>query len=202
MMRTPSDPPHAAVAEFGADCIRAEGRTWDEGHGRDDYSPAARRQTPDNGGMRVTAARLLGVVALTLVGCDSSPTAPSTTTATVQFDYRAATALTPNLPASPQTCVSGVGRTHIHPSWRGFVRIDLQAVGATLWQITFTDVPIDMRLSLRVSDPNVCTENPTGAAARNVFVDDVLLVDIVPTPGTGTEPGLAFTVDADGTVTQ
>ena len=65
--------------------------------------------------MRVTAAGLLGVLALALVGCDngdSSPTAPSTTTATVRFDYRAATALTANLPASTSACVSGVGRTH------------------------------------------------------------------------------------------
>ena len=155
-------------------------------------------------GMRITAAGLLGVVALALVGCDtgdSSPTAPSTTTATVRFDYRASTSLNANLPASTQACVSGVGRTHIHPSWRGFVRVDMQAVGADLWQITFTDVPIDVRLSLRVSDPNACTENPTGAATRNVSANDVLLVDIVPTPGTGTEPGLAFTVNTDGTVT-
>ena len=142
-------------------------------------------------------------MALALVGCDtggSSPTAPSTT-ATVQFDYHTATALAPNLPASTQECVRGVGRTHFHPSWRGFERIDMQAVGADLWQITFTDVPIDVRVSLRVSDPNVCTENPTGAATRDVLANDVFLVDIVPTPGTGTEPGLAFTVRADGTVT-
>ncbi len=152
--------------------------------------------------MRVAAGGLLGVMALALVGCDSdsSPTAPSTT-ATVRFDYRAATALTANLPASTQACVSGVRRTHFHPSWRDFARIDMQAVGADLWQITFTDVPLDMRLSLRVSDPNVCTENPTGAATRNVSANDVLLVDIVPTPGSGTEPGLAFTVGANGTVT-
>ncbi len=93
--------------------------------------------------MRVAAGGLLGVVALALVGCDigdSSPTAPSTTTATVRFDYRASTALNGNLPASTQACVSGVGRTHFHPSWRGFARIDMQAVGADLWQITFTDV--------------------------------------------------------------
>ena len=77
----------------------------------------------------------------------------------------------------------------------------MQAVGANLWQLTFTDVPIAVRLSLRVSDPNVCTENATGAATRNVSASDVPLVDIVPTPGTGTEPGLAFTVTADGIVT-
>ena len=63
----------------------------------------------------------------------------------------------------------------------------MQAVGADLWQITFTDVPVDVRLALRISDPNVCTENATGAATRNVSANDVLLVDIVPTPGTGTD---------------
>ncbi len=67
--------------------------------------------------------------------------------------------------------------------------------------MTDQDDVVLVRLSLRVSDPNVCTENSTGAATRNVFANDVLLVDIVPTPGSGTEPGLAFTVDTDGTVT-
>ena len=153
--------------------------------------------------MRVALGGLLSTVALALVGCDnseSSPTAP-TTTATVRFDYRAATSLNANLPASTQACVNGVGRTHIHPSWREFARVEMQAIGTDLWQITFTDVPSAARLSIRVSDANVCTDNPTGAATRNVFANDVLLVDIVPTPGSGTEPGLAFTVDVDGTVT-
>ena len=36
------DDPHAAGAELGADRVRAEGRAWDEGHGKGDYSPAAR----------------------------------------------------------------------------------------------------------------------------------------------------------------
>jgi len=44
--------------------------------------------------------------------------------------------------------------------------------------------------------------SPTsGAATRNVFGNDVLLVEIVPTPGSGIEPGLAFTVSANGRVT-
>ena len=98
-------------------------------------------------------------------------------------------------------CVNGVGRTYIHPSWRTFNRVDMQAVGSDLWQITFTDVPIDSRLSIRVSDPNVCAENATGAATRNVFANNVRLVEVVPTPGTGTEPGLAFMVSASGRVT-
>ena len=156
----------------------------------------------DNGAW-VTRGGLLGGVALALVGCDdnaSSPTAPSTPTATVRFDYRAPTSLNPILTPTSPTCVGAVGHTHIDPSWRGFARVDMQAVGAD-WQSRFTDVPIDDRLAIRVSDANVCDENPTGASTRNVFANDVLLVDIVPTPGSGTEPGLAFTVDVDGTVT-
>ena len=77
----------------------------------------------------------------------------------------------------------------------------MQADGTQLWHITFTDVPIAERVSIRVSDPNVCAENATGAATRNVFANDVRLVEVVPTPGTGTEPGLAFTVNAGGAVT-
>ena len=77
----------------------------------------------------------------------------------------------------------------------------MQAIGTELWRITLTDVPIGVRLSIRVSDPNVCTENSTGAATRNVSANDIRLVEVVPTPGTGTEPGLAFTVVAGGGVT-
>jgi hypothetical protein len=57
------------------------------------------------------------------------------------------------------------------------------------------------RLSLRISDGNVCDENPTGAATRNVFANNVLLIEIVTTPGSGPEPGFAFSVDASGGVT-
>lgn len=150
--------------------------------------------------------RYLFVVAASLIvtacGEDSrSSTAPSRTLARVQFTYLAATTVRPDLPPDAQSCAAGVGRTHIHPSWRSFARIDMQAVGSDRWEIAFDDVPMGMRQSIRVSDPNVCTENPTGAATRNVRANGVLLVDIVPTPGSGTEPGLAFTVDADGRVT-
>jgi hypothetical protein len=95
----------------------------------------------------------------------------------------------------------GVGPTHIHPSWRGFALFPMTAVAADRWEITLNDVPVNARQSIRISDGNVCDENPTGAATRNVFANDVLLTDIVPTPGSGTEPGLAFTVAADGRVT-
>lgn len=115
----------------------------------------------------------------------------------MRFVYRASTSPRAGL---PQACVQLVGHTHIHPSWRGFARIDMTAVGSDRWEISFSDVPTNTRQSIRVSDGNACDENPTGAATRNVFANDVLLVDIVPTPGSGTEPGLAFTVSSTGTV--
>ena len=77
----------------------------------------------------------------------------------------------------------------------------MTAVDGDRWEIVFSDVPTTARQSIRVSDANACDQNPTGAATRNVFANDVLLVDIVPTPGSGTEPGLAFSVAADGRVT-
>lgn len=74
-------------------------------------------------------------------------------------------------------------------------------VGGDRWEIAFSDVPVNARQSIRVSDGNACDQNPTGAATRNVSANDVLLTQIVPTPGSGTEPGLAFTAAADGRVT-
>jgi hypothetical protein len=132
-------------------------------------------------------------------GGSPASASPSATT-TVRFVYRAAIARRTDLPQSTATCVSGVGQTHIHPSWRSFVAIPLQA-GANQWEIAFTDVPTTTRQSIRVSDGNVCDENPTGAATRNIFANDVLLTQIVTTPGSGPEPGLAFGVDAAGRVT-
>ena len=154
-----------------------------------------------NSGMKYSAL-LIAALATLLMGCgnESSPTTPSPTAATVRFTYLAVTALNPDLPASAQACVQGVGRTHIHPSWRNFIRIDMQAVGSDRWEISFSDVAVNERQSIRISDPNVCADNPTGAATNNVLANDVRLVEIVPTPGAGTEPGLAFTVGADGRV--
>jgi hypothetical protein len=131
----------------------------------------------------------------------SSPTSPGgSSTATVRIVYRAQVERRTDLPQSLATCVSGVGPTHIHPSWRSFTAIPLQA-GSDQWEITFNDVPTTTRQSIRVSDGNACDQNPTGAATRNIFANDVLLTEIVTTPGSGPEPGLAFGVDATGRVT-
>jgi len=70
------------------------------------------------------------------------------------------------------------------------------------YEITFNDVPIGTRVSFRVNDQNACDENATGAVARNVFANDVLLVQNTTTPGNGDEPGYALTVAANGTISQ
>jgi hypothetical protein len=112
------------------------------------------------------------------------------------------TARRSDLPASAQSCVSGVGPTHAHPSWRSFEVVPLQPVPPDRYEFTFIDVPVNTRVSFRVNDQNSCDENPTGAVLRNVFVNDVRLIQNTTTPGNGDEPGYAFTITATGAVTQ
>lgn len=136
-------------------------------------------------------------------GCSSSSSPsgpPGPRVATVEFVYRAAVATDPAVREAFPACVGGVGETHIHPGWHGFARTDMSPSGADAWRIMFTDVPVGQELAIRVSDPNVCADNPTGAATESVFANGVLLTRVVPTPGSGTEPGLALSVAADGTV--
>ena len=133
----------------------------------------------------------------------ASPTGPNgPTTATVRIAFNGATARRTDLPASAQACVNGVGPTHTHPSWRAFATIPLQAIPPDRYEIVFTDVPISTRVSFRVNDQNACDENPTGAVTRNIFANDVRLIQNTTTPGNGDEPGFAFTVAANGAVSQ
>ena len=69
-------------------------------------------------------------------------------------------------------------------------------------KISLTDVPVGASVSFRVNDQNWCDQNPTGAVLRNVFANDVQLAQNTLTPGSGQEPGFAFTVDAAGRVRQ
>ena len=97
-----------------------------------------------NSTMRVWTGGLLAVMSAALVACSdggTSPTSPGAARATVRFDYRASTTVSPDLPPSTQVCINGVGRTHIHPSWRNFNRMDMQAVDAGLWQVTLVTSP-------------------------------------------------------------
>jgi hypothetical protein len=147
-------------------------------------------------------------LSLAALGCDepsgpSSPTTPSgSTTATVRIVFIGATARRTDLPASAQACVSGVGATHTHPSWRSFAGIPLLPVPPDRYEISFMDVPVNTRVSFRVNDQNACDENQTGAVTRNVFANDVRLIQNTTTPGNGDEPGYALTVASNGTISQ
>jgi hypothetical protein len=153
----------------------------------------------------MTCARVLalaGTVALAIAGCDD-PTMPSgSTNANVRIVFLGATVRRSDLPPSAQACVNGVGATHIHPSWRNFAGIALTPVPPDRYEITFTDVPVNTRVSFRVNDQNSCDENPTGAVTRNILVNDVRLIQNTTTPGSGDEPGFAFSIAPNGTVTQ
>jgi hypothetical protein len=150
---------------------------------------------------RVSALCWWAVVAATAADCTSSTT-PTSSAATVRVVFRGSTTLRSDLPASAQECVSGVGTTHMHPSWRNFATVPLQAVPPDRYEITFSDVPVAMRVSFRVNDQNSCDQNPTGAVVRNVFANDVELAQNTTTPGNGDEPGFAFSVSASGRISQ
>ena len=146
-------------------------------------------------------------LSLATLGCDepngpSAPTPSSGSTATVRIVFMGATTRRTDLPASAQACVSGVGATHTHPSWRGFSGIALQPVPPDRYEISFADVPVSTRVSFRVNDQNACDENPTGAVTRNVLANDIRLIQNTTTPGNGDEPGFAFTIAPNGTISQ
>jgi hypothetical protein len=135
-------------------------------------------------------------------GCSSSTNPSGSLVATVRLVFMGATARRTDLPASAQPCISGVGATHTHPSWRNFEGIPLQPVPPDRYEISFTDVPIGARVAFRVNDQNACDQNPTGAVTRNVLVNDVRLIQNTTTPGNGDEPGFAFTIAPNGAVSQ
>jgi hypothetical protein len=140
-------------------------------------------------------------VAFVTPACDE-PNGPSPTTATVRIVFMGATTRRSDLPPSAQACVNGVGATHTHPSWRAFAAIPLQPVPPDRYEITFMDVPVDVQVSFRVNDQNSCDENPTGAVTRNIFVNDIRLVQNTTTPGNGDEPGYGFTITPAGVIRQ
>lgn len=143
------------------------------------------------------------VLVVGLAACDrSSPEAPSGPSATVRIVFRGSTTRRTDLSPAAQVCLGGVGPTHIHPGWRDFVAIPLPAFPPDRYEITLDDVPIDTRVSFRVNDQNSCDQNPTGAVTRNVFANDVELMQNTTTLGAGDEPGFAILVSASGRVTQ
>jgi hypothetical protein len=150
---------------------------------------------------RVLLAAVLNIAMLACAGGGSSPSGPSGA-ASLRVVFAGATARRTDLPPSAQACVSGVGATHIHPSWQNFAAIPLTPVPPERYEISFSDVPVAVRVSFRVNDQNSCDQNPTGAVTRNIFVNDVRLLQNATTPGNGDEPGYAFTIAANGTIAQ
>ena len=148
--------------------------------------------------MNPRIALLLTIAAL---GCDESTT-PSGSTATARIMFVGSTVRRADLPSTALACANGVGVTHTHPSWHNFAAIPMQAVHPDRYEIAFTDVPVDTLVSFRVNDQNSCDENPTGAVTRNVFVNDVRMIQNATTPGNGDEPGYAFTIASSGTIRQ
>ena len=148
---------------------------------------------------------VVAMLSVTALGCEEDAPAspgPPGTTASVRIVFMGATARRSNLPASAQACVNGVGLTHIHPSWRDFGALALQPFPPDRYEVSFNDVPVNSRVSFRINDQNSCDENPTGAVIRNVFANEVRLIQNATTPGNGDEPGFALTVAANGTVSQ
>jgi hypothetical protein len=146
---------------------------------------------------------IAAVASLAALGCnDDSPMSPSQSSDAIRIVFVGSTTRRSDLPASAQGCAAGVGVTHIHPSWRNFASIPLQAVPPDRYEISFTDVPVGSRVSFRINDQNSCDENATGAVTRNVFANDIRLVQNTTTPGNGDEPGYALTIGANGTISQ
>jgi hypothetical protein len=137
-----------------------------------------------------------------LWGCTKSSMEPSASAPALRIVFRGSTSRRADLPASAQGCVDGVGVTHTHPGWRNFASVPLTPVPPDRYEITFTDVPIGVRVAFRVNDQNFCDQNPTGAVLRNVSANDVELVQNTTTPGNGDEPGFAVTLSPGGRVTQ
>ena len=144
---------------------------------------------------------LLGIPACGDDSTGLSPPPNVATVATVVFRYMAPTATDPAVAARFPQCAREVNVTHLHAGWREFQVFALTAMGPDRWEITFSDVPVGFEQRIRISDPNTCASNATGASTEGVSANGTLLTRIVDTPGNGIEPGLAFEVAADGRIT-
>jgi hypothetical protein len=141
-----------------------------------------------------------------LVGCAvaacADPVTP-TPTRSVLIVYRGLVELRADFPASSRDCATNVLVTRVHPSWRTYTAVPMQAILPDTWQFTFTDVPVDEPVRFRINDKNWCDRNSTATVLSDVSANGVALTQNATTPGSaGDEPGFAFTVDASGQVRQ
>ena len=133
--------------------------------------------------------RVLFAIPLVIPACTPDPTGlEAPRFATVVFSYAAPTTTDPAVAAMFPQCVMGVSVTHLHAGWRGFQAAALTAIGPDLWEITFSDVPVGSEQRVRISDPNTCALNATGASTEGVSANGTRLVRVVDTPGNGIEP--------------
>jgi hypothetical protein len=92
----------------------------------------------------------------------------------------------------------------MHPSWRQFVVTPFNVV-ADHYEVSLSDVPVGTVQEVRVNDVNACSESATGYVLKNVTANGVALATVVPgnsgATGFASDPGLSFTVDAQGRVT-
>ena len=150
--------------------------------------------------VRAISRFVVVVILLGLPACGDDATGLDGS-ATVVFSYMAPTATDPAVAAMFPQCVQGVNVTHLHAGWHDFEVFALVAMGPDRWEITFTDVPVGSEQRIRISDPNTCALNTTGASTEGVSANGTVLTRVVDTPGNGIEPGLAFEVAADGSIT-
>lgn len=150
--------------------------------------------------LRIAPALLLGIAACD--GDSRSPTAPPPTMGSVTFEYHAATETDPSIRDRFPDCWTAASVTHMHPSWREFRDLRLQAEGAELWTVTADDVPVGSEQQIYLTDRNACSAtNPVGAVTSDVFANGVELVRVIDVTAHGdVRPGLAFTLLSDGTV--
>ena len=145
---------------------------------------------------------MLALISVLAACGGDTPTGPGPAGDRVFMRYQASTRPRTDLPASAQPCVTGVGETHVHVSWRNPDYLPLRAVGAERWEAALSDAPAAQRLTLLIHDGNLCDVSATGAAGHHVYVNDVLLIQTATVnTSAGAEPGLAFSVDASGRVT-
>ncbi len=136
--------------------------------------------------MRARAAIVSSALLAIVLGwaCENgSPTTPTATTSgprvTVQFVYLAATARDA---FQPEDCTRLAGPTHLHVSWARLQMGEgsMEAIGADRWELALSNVPTNVRHRIQLTDPNLCVQSPPiGSATRNVFANDVLLVNVV-----------------------
>src|SRR5215510_7970515 len=115
--------------------------------------------------MVVNPPHLIGsIVGLILIcaACSGSSIDPSATVGTVKIIFRGSTTRSADLPLSAASCAAGVGATHTHPSWRAFAAHPLTPIPPNRYELSFDDVPTNVRVSFRVNDQNFCDQNPTG----------------------------------------